>query len=313
MSGNNILKGQALKARIDGERKKIMTGWIIAAAGLITAVFGFLMTMSSDSGVYLFVDILGIILLFAGLIYRKKAKTRIKDLISENIMPQILDEFFDDWEYNPKERLPDTIVRTVDLEIPHYVKVKGSDYIKAAYKGINLEMSDIEFIDEETEVRSNSKGETYVETRDVTVFKGMWVVCDFNKQLSADLLLREKRKGENVVGKVIKGKNTVETESEAFNKKYVIRTADPHTAFYVLTPHMMEYILSMDEKAGGQTHMRFCGSKLHLAVNSGRDAFEIKGRDVKNIDKIKENFTADLKYVTDLIDELRLCKSIYKK
>ncbi|MCD8239442.1 MAG: DUF3137 domain-containing protein [Clostridiales bacterium] len=270
------------------------------------------MTSVSDSGIYLVVDIVGIIALFAGLIYRKRARIRIKALVSENIMPVILDSVFESWEYKPKDRLPDSIVKKVDLEIPHYVKIKGSDYIKAVYKGIHIEMSDIEFIDERTETYTDSKGETHIETRDVTVFKGSWVVCDFKKELSADLLLRQKKAGDKVLGKVIKGKHIVETESEAFNKKFVIKTDDPHTAFYVLTPHMMEYIISMDEKAGGEVHMRFCGSKVHLAVNSGRDAFEVKGRDIKDIEIIKEKFTADLKYVTDLIDELRLCKDIYK-
>ncbi|MCD8089318.1 MAG: DUF3137 domain-containing protein [Clostridiales bacterium] len=306
MGEKNLLQGQELKNKIDEERAKIKIGWIIAGGGALLCICGFVMNALMTGSLYILVLCVGIVALFSGLIYRKGAKNRIKGLISDNIMPVILDGIFEEWEYKPKERLPDSIVKKVDLEIPHYVKIKGSDYIKAVYKGINIEMSDIEFIDERTETYTDSKGETRIETRDVTVFKGLWFVCDFKKELEADLLLREKKAGENALGKVFKGKNTVQTESEAFNKKFVIRSADPHTVFYVLTPHMMEYILSMDEKAKGETHMRFCGSKVHIAINSGRDAFEIDNTDIKNPDKIKEDFSADLKYVTDLIDELRL-------
>ncbi|MCD8090416.1 MAG: DUF3137 domain-containing protein [Clostridiales bacterium] len=313
MKKRDILKWQTLEEGVSRERKKIIIGYAVIGLGLIICVFGFFMRTASSSAVFDIFNYSGLLSAFLGIAYVKYVQKKIKLAVSENIMPEILNSFFDKWEYHPDKRLPDSIVKNVDLEIPSYSDVTGSDYIRAVDKGINIEMSYIEFTYERTKTSVNSRRETITEVYDISVFKGQWIVCDFKKELSADLLLREKRPGENTLGKIFKGKEAVQTENEAFNKKFVIRTPDPHTAFYVLTPHMMEYIMAADKKAGGELHMRFCGSRVHIAVNSGRDAFELTNRETKNLDKVRADFAADLRYITDIIDELRLAGNIYKK
>jgi len=70
--------------------------------------------------------------------------------------------------------------------------------------------------------------------------------------------------------------------------------------------------MQMDQKADAKTNLSFLrGGKLHVALNSGRDSFEIK-RNMHDVQKIRAQFEGELKYVTDLIDELRISDSFFK-
>ena len=102
-------------------------------------------------------------------------------------------------------------------------------------------------------------------------------------------------------------------ENERFNRQFFVNAQNPQEAYYILTPHMMEYILTMSEKSGGTVYMSFlCGGKLHIAVQTGRDFFELGGGKV-NIESLRNKFLGELRWFTSLIDELQLADTLYKK
>ena len=68
----------------------------------------------------------------------------------------------------------------------------------------------------------------------------------------------------------------METENLAFNEQFQILTNDAHSAFYTLTPHFMEHILSADNMANGRTMLCFDEDRVHIAIDNNRDSFEIK-------------------------------------
>ena len=288
-----------LSARLSPLRKKHTAAWVLLAISAIMILIGFL-----SSGVL--PVILGFALLVGGIIFRTIVNANIKELLSDNLMPPVLAEIFDSARHDPTQRMPDHIVCGIELGIPSFNEISGSDYIEGVYKGLNVQMSDLELVRRERHrVRVNGKWETK-ETR-TTVFKGQWLVCDFGKELVADLLLCEK-------GFISLTKSTVETENIAFNKKFSIHSADGHSVFYILTPHMMEYILSMDDKGGGTTRMRFTREgKVHIAIHNNKDRLRISSRDFDDLDKIRQKFRNDIRYLTDLIDELRLVDTMYRK
>lgn len=295
----------ALLDRIEEEKKKLSTGWILAGIGAVLAVIGLFGFMGGDLFTFLLL-ILGVILAGIGLARNKKIHDSIKKLLSDHLMPSVLREIFESASHDPFGRLPDSTVYGIDLDFPTFNEVSGSDYIRGIYKGLEVEMSDLQLVHHERRrVYVNGKWRTQ-ETR-TTVFKGQWMVCDFGKELAADLLLREK-------GLLDLSRSTVETESEAFNKRFCIQSQDGHSVFYILTPHMMEYILTMDDKGGGTTRMRFTREgKVHIAIHNNRDALQIKSGDYADLGKIREQFRSDIRYLTDLIDELRLVDTICKK
>jgi hypothetical protein len=136
-------------------------------------------------------------------------------------------------------------------------------------------------------------------------------VLEAKKPLAHMLRLRE-RKQRKLGDGYKKTKDDVDTENEAFNAKFEILTSDPHTAFYVLTPHFMEAIVAADERANARTYLCFMGSKIHIAVDTGRDSFEAKrGADIKNLPALRERIKGEVKYITEIADELLQNKYLF--
>ena len=106
-------------------------------------------------------------------------------------------------------------------------------------------------------------------------------------------------------------KSDVETENEEFNKKYQILTKDAHTAFYILTPHFMEYILKADLMAEGQTYICFDSYHVYVAINNGRDMFEMKHKN-ESVEELKGRIEKEIDYLTGVVDELMENKYLFE-
>ena len=279
----------------DGNRKKI--------AYLIATVVGVVTIFIAASANIIPLVLIGVVATGIFVVLRSKISKEMKRCVSENVVRSVINSVFDNVFYDPFGRLSDAVIENTDLSFSSFNEISGSDYISGTYNGIGVEMSDVKL---EQVTRVHTKNGTQ-ETR-TTIFEGPWMICDFGKELSADLLLVE-REG---LGKKF-SKSGIKTESEEFNKNFRIESDNEHDAFYILTPHMMEYILQMDEKGQGRTRMRFMrGGKVHIAINSGRNSFELSGTNV-DLAFLKSKFESELRYITDIIDELRLQDTMYKK
>ncbi len=244
------------------------------------------------------ISILAFIVIFC---LRYFAVLKIKEFLAENLIKGYLAKTFDEFEYQAKSRLSDHIVKSKMYISGRIDEIDGSDYIRGVYKGLDFEMSDIKLT--EVRVHRNSKGERREEK--VTIFKGTWCVCDFKKRLESDLWITEKTSFLDL------NFFTVKTDSEAFNKRFAVRTDTPHEAFYVLTPHMMEYIEEMDKKANGDIHFCFFrDGKVYIAINSNKDSFEFGFN--CDIESARKTIEKDLSYITDFIDEI-MASSYYRR
>ena len=102
-------------------------------------------------------------------------------------------------------------------------------------------------------------------------------------------------------------------DNEQFGKRFCVRADDPQEAYYILTPHMMEYIISIADKSGGTVYMSFLrDGKLHVAVQTGRDFFEL-GKNNANVEELRQKFLGELRWFTDIVDTLRVEDTLYKK
>ena len=236
----------------------------------------------------------------------KRTET-VKKLLSENIVSGVLNEVFENVEYNAFGRIPSAQVKDAGMVFPfEYDSVRGSDYINGTYKGLNVELSHVELYhvvshyDEEMQQWKDDEQK---------VFMGQWLICDFGKELSGEVHLSANAKALRRQHK----NDSVEMESTAFNDRFLVTAASAQEAYYLLTPHMMEYILSAAGKAGGEVYMAFLrGGKLHVAVKTDRDFFEL-GKSEANVDRLRQKFLGELHWFTDIIDELRLENALYKK
>ena len=249
--------------------------------------------------------VMGLVLLVIALVFgylSAKSSSTLKKLLSDNIIGGVLKEALGDAvEYNPWGKInPGSMVFPFS-----YNCADGSDHIKAAYNGLNMELGDIELI-EETEYTDNETGQTE-KTRN-TQFKGQWLTCDFGKELAGEVYISERTK------KTRRSlKSNVTMDNEQFGTRFCVRADNPQEAYYILTPHMMEYIATMADKSGGTVYLSFLrDGKLHVAVQTGRDFFEL-GKTNTDAETLRRKFLGELRWFTDIVDTLRVEDTIYKK
>ena len=286
-----------------GKGKSFLTlGVIVFAVGLIIA--------SWEGAFYIGVlfMIIGGIPLLKGSSAISKANSQVKDKLSQSLIPQVLSGVFDGVQYDPNGRISDEVIHGTHMFFPfHFTDIDGSDLIRARYRGVNIELSDITLTEVSEYTETDDDGNTETRTHTSVRFTGQWLICDFHKELSAELCVFESDRR-------MRPRNLVETENDAFNKKYGVSCSSAHDAFYVLTPHMMEHIMTMDERAGGNTYLRFLkDGKVHVAVNSGRNHFEPGNLKDAELDALRHRFREEVQYVVDLIDALLKEETLYRR
>ena len=233
-----------------------------------------------------------VLLLVGGYLWGKSAGVA-KKLLSDKVVGVVLKEVLGDAvEYNPWRKInPGSMVFPFS-----YNCVDGSDHIKAVYNGLNIELGDVELIDK----TEDTDEEGHTNTRQDTVFKGQWLTCDFGKELAGQVYVSERSKKDHR-----SMKSNVTMDNEQFSKRFCVRADDPQEAYYILTPHMMEYILTMADKSGGTVYLSFLREgKMHVAVQTGRDFFEF-GKSNANVEELRQKFLGELRWFTDVIDTLR--------
>ena len=233
---------------------------------------------------------------------QEKNRSRLKKLLSDDVISGVIKAVLGDAaEYNPWGK-----IKPGSMVLPFsYNCTEGSDHIQAVYHGLNMELGDIELIDE-TEDTDIETGQTE-KTRN-TQFKGQWLTCDFGKELAGEVYLSERTPKTRR-----KLKSNITMDNEQFDKRFCVRADDPQEAYYLLTPHMMEYITAMADKSGGTVYLSFLRSgKLHVAVQTGRDFFEL-GKTNTDAETLRRKFLGELRWFTDIVDTLRVEDTIYKK
>ena len=294
---NQLLTDQELAAIIPGIITKLKICKAVYWACSIAGIVLFLL-LQVTSNYWLFALVLALVLVISwGYAAGKTFDTRLKNLMSTNILRGVFTDAFESFEHTPLGHIPPNDIHNAGL-IKDWNRISGSDFISGVHRGVNFCFSDVHL------ERRDDSGDS---TTYITVFKGQWLILELAKEIPWRLQLRERGSGDYT-------KSSIETENIAFNKKFQILTADPHTAFYVLTPHFMEYILSADKRAAAKTYINIKGKEIQIALHSNRDLFEAVGKkkfDTSNIPILREQMTWDVNYIKGIIDEFLLCGELF--
>ena len=218
MEEKQITTNEQLEAELQSLRSKATVAKILTYGSGAAAILCFITGLIP-------VAIVFIVLALVGGYQLEKNSSRLKKILSDNVISSVLKEALGDAvEYNPWGKInPGSMVFPFS-----YNCADGSDHIKAVYHGVNVELGDIELIDE-SEV-TDEEGRTE-RTRN-TQFKGQWLTCDFGKELAGEVYISERTK------KTRRSlKSNVTMDNEQFDKGFCVRADDPQEAYYILTPH----------------------------------------------------------------------------
>ena len=144
-----------------------------------------------------------------------------------------------------------------------------------------------------------------------TVFKGRFMFFKFPKKFNFRLELVGCRfQPYKVPGKSsITGRkmSKISTESNEFNQYFKIFGEDGFESCYILDPSFMVKIKEIAEHYEYKILFGFIDNQLFIALNDGSDSFE-PPKAYKSIDEQVEfaKIDADIKIITDFVDQLRL-------
>ncbi|MGD9761699.1 MAG: DUF3137 domain-containing protein [Candidatus Izemoplasmatales bacterium] len=294
----NSNKFQKFNEKKKGSEKKVLLSIPFLILTLISLILYY---GSPDNNLcVVFASILGIITLG---IFAVGMSEFIK--IKKNFKNEVLTEMFQtlipDVEYYPDRGLSEFDVYSSEF-LKHADRYHSEDFIGGSIGDVSFVSSDVRLDERHVQHTKNGTRVYYV-----TYFLGRVFRFDFNKEFSGNLQVLE-------AGSPYSRRkfNKVKMESVDFNKKFKIFAEEEITAFYILTPDIMEAIFNLERRNPGRISMSFLGDHLYVAINNSRDTFELK-MFIKLDESVIEAFKQDLLVIKDFIVSLKLNNKLFKK
>ena len=256
-----------------------LLGGVIAVAGMIL-------------GGNLVLVAIGGVVLGLGQMVQGKSKEQAGRQTFDSIAPEIVGIAFENVQMNPAPPLLDA--NDTNIPLPSHTYCSGSGYIRGTYRGLTTELCTVRL----TEVSEFQREETGLwEKNEQEVYTGQWMLCRLNREFPTWLTIWPREK-------LLRSK-TIQTGNEDFDKHFNLSSDDEAAALRILTPGRMERILALADSSIGKFAVNLnSDGRLYIAVHSGRGFFDIgKGRE--NPAQLRERFSCELKWFTDMIEVFR--------
>jgi hypothetical protein len=284
--------------------KKVKTTWLVFACVILS--LGGHAYLSGREDLYLVYGIIVVVTLILSIVITYFSRGKItKEFKLNVILPSINNRENINYAHDKSV----TKYEFINSEIYSAGKVdrfKGEDLFYGKRGKTTYKFSEVHA--EERRTRTDSKGRT--KTYYVTVFKGIFMMADFNKHLTTTT--RVIKGGDGFFEKLFAGKTKVTLENPIFEKIFNTYSTNQVEARYILSPAMMERILELQELFDTKINLSFTGNHVYLAINIYTNHFEPKlGKkiDVKQLERIYQEIEACLK----IIDTLDLNTRIWTK
>lgn len=291
---------------VEALRKKakdiIVKGLIISGSiGFVLAILG------RTPGAIFYALIIGIVV---SAIKVQKPKKEFIRAFKNVFVLKSLQSVFTDLVYEPEKGLNESVIANTGM-MNMGDRYSSNDYISGKYKNINVVQADVH-IEEEHE-STDSDGHT---TRTwVTIFRGRWMIFDFNKTFKANIQVSQKNFGNSKIknwGQKIKYKKVM-MEDQAFNNMFKTFAQEELDAFYILTPALMEKIKKLANSIQGKLLFCFIDNKLHIGLQNGKDSFEHSIFKQIDEEKVTNEIAQDIKVITNFVDELSLDNDLFRR
>ncbi len=235
--------------------------------------------------------------------YRKEFKERVMHKVVKLINP--------DYIYKEDNHIPIDDYLSSNLFSNIHDRYNGDDLITGIIDKTPFSFS---------EVKADAKKDKNKPDEQVaiwkTIFKGLFFVAEFNKNLNESTYIVPEKAHKNLLGKektqIANWGELVKLENPEFEKIFSVYGSSQQEARYVLTPTMMEAIIEVYKKYNLKMMFSFTGSKVYCAIPMKKDMFEptikegIKYSDIEEISHL-------LELIETIITEMNLNTRIWTK
>ena len=142
-------------------------------------------------------------------------------------------------------------------------------------------------------------------------FEGPFFVANFNKKICSDVFVFSNTTlpPSELRHKLLGGRE-IPIDNADFNQNFTIYANDAMTVMYVLTPALMEKILSLKQLVKSNISLSFKQNKIYIAIARGADSFEPSlDQPILNA-RIAKDIKADLDAMLQIVKILKLNEKI---
>lgn len=264
-------------------------GKLLSLVGVVIAVAGIVL------GGNIVAIVIGGVLLALGQMAQGKSKSKASQQAFAAIAPGVIASVLENIQMDPSPRL--LRAEDTNIPLPSHSHCSGSGYIRGTYRGLTTEACTVR-LTEENEVQREETG--LWEKNEQEVYTGQWMLCELGREFSTWLTIWP-REG---LDKLLRS-GTIQTENDAFNKRFNLTGGDTQAALRILNPNRVERLLQLAESSFGKFAVNLnADGRLYIAVHSGRGFFDAgKGREMP--EQLRQRFTRELKWFTDMVDVFR--------
>ena len=212
----------------------------------------------------------------------------------------MIEEIFTNAEYHPQGGLDINRVYQCNF-LKRADRFHMEDLIRGAFEDVTFETCDLRL--EERHVRHTKHG---TQVYYVTYFLGRFFEFAFPKEFKGQVITME-----GGMFTLFSQLKKVQLESVVYNKKFKTYASEELSAFYILTPHLMESIMELEQTHPGTISISFFGNRMNLAIHNSKNTFELnlfKEVNEATFDALRN----DLKMIKDIVLELKLNRNIFK-
>ncbi len=211
-----------------------------------------------------------------------KCHNKYRQIYKEAIVKAILEEKFEDVQYDWKKGFtgPDLY----DFQLLKYRAHISDDYLKASYKGVNFEQADVKHFDRYSTI--NFRGRMMRFRNPSSRVSGVWIYT---------------KRFDYLDSYAFKSAKYMLQMDKEFGEKFCVFTKNEADVERVLTPQFKQALWSLEKKGGFGICMK--GSKIHIAICSRRDTFDVdltkKKIDYENeMDNLKKDVDNMIEIIT---------------
>ncbi|GGH12137.1 DUF3137 domain-containing protein [Pedobacter zeae] len=313
-TANNVALQQVL-AKMEVTRKRIAAtqtkGYIFIAAGILLGILGFIL------GFPLAGIISGLIpLIYGGILLFNinDALTAYQNAYKTNVIGAALKFLDESLSIKPEQGIEASEFMYTQLFSTEPDRYKTEDLVSGSADKTRFYFAEVHA---EYKTVTQTKNETRTEWHDI--FRGIIFAADFNKKFNGVTLVRPKDFGAAFGAWFSKnlfsfGRNqAIQLENVTFDKTFVTYGSDQVESRYILTPALMERILSLNHQAKYTISLSFIESRMYIAFPLNRNYFEAPVfKSLLNPETVDQDIST-IKFMYDIVKELDLNTRIWGK
>lgn len=304
-----------------GRARVLSAAKVALPAGI--GVGALLVPLSSDFPFWIFPPILALgYVLVRWLSVRSAFRAAFKD----QVIRALVAGFGDGLSYRPEGSITQAEFDRTGIFGTRPDRFSGEDLIEGRVGATAIRFSEVHA--EEKRRRHTKKG---TQTYWVTIFRGLFLVADFNKEFRGRTLVLPDT-AESLFGGVgrwfqslsIGRDELVELEDPEFEEQFVVYTTDQIEARYILSTSLMQRIKEYRGRVGGTVYLAFVASELCVAIPTSKDMLEPPSprhvarmrddaRSRARVEARLEEYVEDLRLALAIVEDLNLNLRIWSK